>query len=63
MTTGESCDVVVSLTRRQVVSRRVLDPRADGQVPIMDQDFATAEEVVRADPGGGRRWPGAGWTT
>jgi len=48
--TGESCDVVVSLTRRQVVSRRVLDPRADGQVPIMDRDFATAEEVVRADP-------------
>jgi primary-amine oxidase len=48
--TGESWDVVVSLTRRQVVSRRVLDPRADGQVPIMDQDFATAEEVVRADP-------------
>ena len=63
VTTGESCDVVVSLTRRQVVSRHVLDPRADGQVPIMDQDFATAEEVVRADPGGGRRWPGAGWTT
>ena len=51
VTTGESCDVVVSLTRRQVISRRVLDPRADGQVPIMDQDFATAEEVVRADPG------------
>ena len=51
VTTGESCDVVVSLTRRQVVSRHVLDPRADGQVPIMDQDFATAEEVVRADPG------------
>jgi primary-amine oxidase len=51
VTTGESCDVVVSLTRRQLVSRRVLDPRADGQVPIMDQDFATAEEVVRADPG------------
>ncbi len=50
VTTGESCDVVVSLTRRQVVSRRVLDPRADGQVPIIDQDFATAEEVVRADP-------------
>ena len=42
--------MVVSLTRRQVVSRRVLDPRADGQVPILDQDFATAEEVVRADP-------------
>src|SRR5580693_2559035 len=34
--TGESSDVVVSLTREQVVSRVVLDPRADGQVPIID---------------------------
>src|SRR4249919_3815522 len=31
--TGESADVVLSLTRRAVVSRRVLDPLSDGQVP------------------------------
>jgi primary-amine oxidase len=29
----------------------VLDPRADGRVPIISEDFAVAEEVVRADPG------------
>ncbi len=49
--TGESADVVLSLTAGQVVSRTVLDPRADGQLPIIDNDFAVAEEVVRADPG------------
>ncbi len=48
--TGESSDVVVSLTSGQVVSRRVLDPRIDGQLPIITGDFATAEEIVRADP-------------
>ncbi len=48
--TGESSDVVVSITRQRLVSRRVLDPRTDGQLPILDQDFALVEEVVRADP-------------
>jgi primary-amine oxidase len=49
--TGESADVVVSLDENRVVSRRVLDPRSDGRVPIISEDFAVAEEVVRADPG------------
>jgi primary-amine oxidase len=48
--TGESTDVVVSLTRAVVISTRVLDPRTDGQMPIISQDFAVAEEAVRADP-------------
>ena len=48
--TGESADVVVSLTQRQVVAHRTLDPLTDGRVPIIDADFAVAEEVVRADP-------------
>jgi primary-amine oxidase len=47
---GESSDVVVSLTRQEVISRRVLDPRTDGQLPILSQDFAVTEEAVRADP-------------
>jgi primary-amine oxidase len=51
ITTGESSDVVLSLTAGQVISRTVLDPRADGQLPIIDGDFAAAEEIVRADPG------------
>jgi primary-amine oxidase len=47
---GESRDVVVSLTSEQVVSSRLLDPRTDGHLPIINGDFALAEEVVRADP-------------
>jgi len=50
VTSGESSDIVVSLTSQVVVSRRVLDPRTDGQLPILDQDFAVTEEMVRADP-------------
>jgi primary-amine oxidase len=48
--TGESSDVVVSLTEGRVVSRALLDPRTDGQMPIITNDFALAEEIVRADP-------------
>ncbi|HEY2674170.1 MAG TPA: primary-amine oxidase [Rugosimonospora sp.] len=50
--TGDLDDVVVSLDRGEVSSRRRLDAVRDGQVPILDQDFVTADEVVRADP----RW-------
>ncbi len=48
--TGESSDVVVSLSRRQVASARRLDPATDGQLPIIETDFAVVEEVCRADP-------------
>jgi primary-amine oxidase len=48
--TGDSTDVVVSLTRRDVVSARTLDPRTDGQLPILDSDFPAVDEIVKADP-------------
>src|SRR6202049_18992 len=47
---GESSDVVVSLARGEVTAGRTLDPLIDGQVPILDQDFALAEKVVHATP-------------
>jgi primary-amine oxidase len=47
---GQSSDVIVSLTDGKVTSRRTLDPHVDGQPPILDQDFALAEKVVHADP-------------
>jgi primary-amine oxidase len=49
--TGASADVVVSLGEGRVVSRRVLDTAADGQVPIYSEEFGIVEDVVRADPG------------
>jgi primary-amine oxidase len=51
LATGESTDAVVSLGRREVVSARRLDPATDGQLPIIETDFAVVEEVCRADPG------------
>ncbi|MHA6764136.1 primary-amine oxidase [Streptacidiphilus sp. PAMC 29251] len=49
--TGASQDVVVSLADRTISSQRVLDALTDGQVPILMQDFARAEEIVHADQG------------
>ena len=48
--TGESADVVVSLTHQKVVSTRTLDPARDGQMPILESDFARVDEIVKADP-------------
>jgi primary-amine oxidase len=48
--TGKSTDVVVSLTQNQVVRARVLDS-GDGQLPIIESDFVTVDEVTKADPG------------
>ena len=49
--TGESTDVVVSLADSRVITARTLDPPADGQMPILDSDFALVDEIVKADPG------------
>ena len=48
--TGESTDVVVSLTQKEIVSARRLDPGKDGQMPILDSDFAAVDEITKADP-------------
>ena len=47
---GESTDVVVSLTRGAVASARVIDTAAEGQVPIIDSEYHLVEEIVAADP-------------
>ncbi len=47
---GESTDVVVSLTHRDVVRTHRLDPSRDGQMPILDSDFAAVDEITKADP-------------
>ncbi|MFF0267072.1 primary-amine oxidase [Kribbella sp. NPDC004536] len=49
--TGELADVVVSVSRAEVVRRHVLDPARDGQLPILDEDFVKVDEIVHADPG------------
>ena len=47
---GESTDVVVSLTDGKVVSARTLDPARDGQMPILESDFVRVDEITKADP-------------
>jgi len=50
MKTGESVDVVVSLTKGSVVSARVVDTAAEGQLPIVGSEFHLVEEIMSADP-------------
>ena len=45
-------DVVVSVTRGEVVSDRPLDAAVDGQLPVLDEEFALVEEVLATD----ERW-------
>src|SRR5690349_7294408 len=45
-------DVVVSVDRREVVSLRELDAAVDGQLPVLDEEFALVEEVLSTD----ERW-------
>ena len=61
--TGESTDVVVSLTHSGIVSARRLDPGRDGQMPILDSDFAAVDEITKATRSGARPWPGGVTTT
>ena len=45
-------DVVVSVTGREIVSDRELDAAVDGQLPVLDEEFAIVEEVLSTD----ERW-------
>ncbi|MGK5114107.1 primary-amine oxidase [Geodermatophilus sp. CPCC 205506] len=45
-------DVVVSVSRGELVSDRALDAATDGQLPVLDEEFALVEEVLATD----ERW-------
>jgi primary-amine oxidase len=49
--TGRSRTVLASLTRDSVDEVTDLDPAVDGQPPIMLEEYAAADEIVKADPG------------
>jgi primary-amine oxidase len=44
-------DLIVSVTHRRVEQVRELDPAVDGQLPVLEEEFALVEEVLAADPG------------
>lgn len=47
-TTGDQ-DVILSLTSRTVLRDTRLDPATDGQVPVLDSEFALVEQILAAD--------------
>jgi len=49
---GPSCDAMVSLTESRVVAHRLIDAATEGQLPVLDAEFAIVEEVLAKDP----RW-------
>jgi primary-amine oxidase len=53
--TGAATDVVASLTRGEVDSRRELDPARDGQPPVILGDLEAVDEIVKGD----ERWVAA----
>jgi primary-amine oxidase len=42
--------VVVSVTRREIVSITELDPVVDGQLPVLDEEFELIEQILSTDP-------------
>ncbi|MDO9377376.1 MAG: primary-amine oxidase [Nocardioidaceae bacterium] len=51
--TGDVTEVVVSLTDGEVVSSRAVDVVAEGQPPIMGEEFDLVEQILWADAGWG----------
>ncbi|MCF2527932.1 primary-amine oxidase [Yinghuangia sp. KLBMP8922] len=49
--TGASCEATVSLTRAEVAAVVPIDPVKDGQPPILEEEFASIEEILNADEG------------
>ena len=47
--TGDLADVVVSVSRGEVIRHLRLDPERDGQLPILDEEFVRVSEIVHAD--------------
>ncbi|WP_250445123.1 primary-amine oxidase [Actinotalea sp. C106] len=52
VTRPDAHDVVVSLTRGEVVTDRTLDAALDGQLPVLDAEFELVEQVLATD----ERW-------
>ncbi len=53
--TGNGSDLTVSLTDAAVVGNKPIDGAVDGQVPILDDEFAAIEPILAAD----ERWVAA----
>ncbi|WP_416963312.1 primary-amine oxidase, partial [Streptomyces sp. Agncl-13] len=46
---GPSCDATVSLTGTRVDSHRLIDAATEGQLPVLDEEFALVEQILAKD--------------
>jgi primary-amine oxidase len=49
--TGRSAEALVDVTAGLLLSYRPLDAAADGQPPLLFEEYETCDEIVKADPG------------
>ncbi|WP_328911943.1 MULTISPECIES: primary-amine oxidase [unclassified Streptomyces] len=49
--TGRSAEALVDVTAGLLLSFRDLDANADGQPPLLFEEYETCDEIVKADPG------------
>ncbi|EEY66177.1 copper amine oxidase, putative [Phytophthora infestans T30-4] len=49
-TTNVTRDFVVDVVARRIVKEVELDPKTDGQIPILDQDYWDGDSICKADP-------------
>ncbi|WP_030622843.1 primary-amine oxidase [Streptomyces sclerotialus] len=49
--TGAAAEALVDITARALVAYRPLDPVADGQPPLLFEEFDRCDEIVKADAG------------
>ncbi len=47
---GPSFDVILSLTTGTFITKSVVDPRTQGQPPVLIEEFDFVEQLVKADP-------------
>ena len=47
---GPSLDVILSLTTGTFITKSVVDPRTQGQPPVLIEEFDFVEQLVKADP-------------
>ncbi|MDV9171712.1 primary-amine oxidase [Streptomyces sp. W16] len=46
---GPSRDATISLTESRVVTHRLIDAATEGQLPVLDEEFALVEEILAKD--------------
>ncbi|MBM9507550.1 primary-amine oxidase [Actinacidiphila acididurans] len=49
--TGRSAEALVDVTARLLLAHRDLDAAADGQPPVLFEEYETCDAIVKADPG------------